>query len=361
MATKYDFNEWIQAARLPIEKVGIIYCTSTQTAIGREHEKLADCEVIEVANAVRAALIEKGYQAELVDLDPGRIGDLVRFDWIFNLTESIYGFPLADFEIARKLEAFKIQFTGSGSKTLKVCLDKAATKCGLLLNGISTPAFEVFQPGKPILNFLRYPLFVKPVREDGSIGINDSSIVRNDAELRHQVENVHRLYHQAALVEQYIQGRDITASVIGNGERAVVLPLSEITYPEQAGPKFLTFNGKWVADSLDFKVSKAQCPCNVSPQVERIIKDLALRAYHTMGCHDYARVDFRLRGESPFVLEVNPNPCINPDDSGFVRCGNAAGYSYADLVFKILENSVHNHLHSMQTGYLKVAAYQEAK
>jgi D-alanine-D-alanine ligase len=147
--------------------------------------------------------------------------------------------------------------------------------------------------------------------------------------------------------------------VIGNGDQAVVLPLSEITYPEHAGPKFLTFDGKWVNDSLDFQVSKAQCPCHVSPRMEGRIKDIALRAYHTMGCQDYARVDFRLQEEFPFVLEVNPNPCINPDDSGFVRSGKTAGYSYADLVLNIVQNSVHCHPHAMQPGYLPVVEYQD--
>jgi D-alanine-D-alanine ligase len=354
------FNKLKQAPRLPVEKVGIIYCTSAQTADGRETEKLADCEVIEVAHAVQAALLENGYQTELVDLDPGQIGDLRRFDWVFNLAESIYGYPLADFQVAQQMEKMDIKFTGSGSRTLRICLDKAATKCELLRNGIGTPAFEVFQPGLYILNLLKYPLFVKPVHEDGSIGIQNDSIVHNDTELKHQVEKIHQVYHQAALVEQYVDGRDITASVIGNGEQAVVLPLSEITYPEQLGPKFLTFQGKWVNESLDYQVSRAQCPSLLPLQTEYLIKDIALRAYNALGCRDYARVDFRLRGKCPFVLEVNPNPCINPDDSGFVRSGKAAGFSYADLVVNILENAVNNSLCPIDPGYLDVLNYQDA-
>jgi D-alanine-D-alanine ligase len=360
MAIYSSSNKWKPVSHMPIKRIGIVYCTSTQTAAGRETEKLADCEVVEVANAVQAALQAHGYQAELVNLDPDQIDDLCRFDWIFNLAESIYGYPLADFQVAQQMEKLGIKFTGSGSKTLKTCLDKAAAKCELLRNGIGTPAFEVFQPGSYILNLLRYPLFVKPVHEDGSIGIQNDSIVHNNAELKHQVEKIHQMYHQAALVEQYIDGRDITASVIGNGEQAVVLPLSEITYPQQLGPKFLTFQGKWVNDSLDYQVSRAQCPSLLPPQTENIMKDIALRAYNALGCRDYARVDFRLRGKCPFVLEVNPNPCINPDDSGFVRSGNAAGFSYANLVNKILENAVYNSLCPIENRYLDVLNYQTA-
>jgi D-alanine-D-alanine ligase len=325
-------------------EVGIVYCTSTTSASGREDEKRADCEVIEVAQAVKSALEEKGYRAELVDLDPTRIADLQRFDWVFNLAESIYGFPLADYEVAKKMEENNIRFTGSGSKTLKACLDKAVTKCELLRNGIGTPAYEVFQPGNKIFNMLGYPLIVKPIREDGSIGITLDSIARNDEELEQRVEKVHRMYSQAALVEEYIEGRDITASVIGNGEEAVVLPLSEITYADQAGPKLLTYKAKWSPDTHEYQSTKARCPCILSLKAEALIKDIALRAYRVMGCRDYARVDFRLRGRVPFVLEVNANPCINPDDSGFVRSSKAAGYSYTDMVMKILDGAVRDRL-----------------
>jgi D-alanine-D-alanine ligase len=174
------------------------------------------------------------------------------------------------------------------------------------------------------------------------VGINQDSIVHNDAELRCQVEKIHRMYQQAALVEQYIDGRDITVSVIGNGDQAVALPLSEITYPELAGPKFLTFEAKWLSDSPDYQVSAARCPAHVPPRLTRLIQSIALHAYHALGCRDYARVDFRLRGRYPYVLEVNPNPCINPDDSGFVRASKAAGLTYTAMVLKILTSAVEN-------------------
>ncbi len=332
------FHEVDHKTALPVRNIGLIYCTPTQTAPGREIEKQAECEEIGIAKAVQAALMAKGYQAELVDLQPDKIRDLRRFDWVFNLAETVYCYPLADFEVARKMEEFGINFTGSGWRTLRTCADKAATKCVMLLNGIGTPAFEVFQPGLPIVNFLRYPLFVKPVHEDGSYGISDESVVRTDAELKRQVEMIHRLYSQAALVEQFIDGRDITAPVIGNGDQAVVLPLYEIVYPEKARSKFLTFKTKWVEETPEYQASIGQC-ADLPPQVEARIKDVALRAYHAMGCRDYARVDFRLRGRSPLVLEVNPNPCINPE-TGFIESAKSAGYEYAELVAKILASAV---------------------
>jgi D-alanine-D-alanine ligase len=320
--------------------IGVVYCTSTQTAAGREFEQIADCEVIEVAHAVQAALQEKGCLVQLVDLDPQCISDLRQFDWVVNLTESIYGFPLTEDEIAGEMERLKINFTGSGSQALKSCLDKAATKSKLLKNGVLTPTYDVSYPGNPVGTKCRYPVMVKPVHEDGSIGISNESIAWDLAELALRVEKIHRVYHQAALVEEFIAGRDITASILGNGKQAVVLPLSEIIYPDHDESKFLTFDAKWLPTSEEFQTAVAHCPCDLDRQVETAIRQAALRAYRIMGCRDYARVDFRLRGDIPYVLEVNPNPCINPEDSGYVRCGNAGGFQYVDLIYQILLESV---------------------
>jgi D-alanine-D-alanine ligase len=163
------------------------------------------------------------------------------------------------------------------------------------------------------------------------------------AELVALVEKIHHKYRQAALVEEFIEGRDITASILGNGDEAVVLPLSEIIYPDPCGPGFLTYDAKWKSETAEFQTAVAKCPCGVESRVEVAIEQTALQAYRIMGCRDYARVDFRLKEEQAYVLEVNPNPCINPDDSGFVRCGKAAVFEYGELIHQILVNSVKNY------------------
>jgi len=327
---------------LPLRNVGIIYSTSDCSASGREIEKSADCEVIDVAHAIQAALTQRGIRVELVDLDPERIADLQKFDYLFNLAETIFGFPLKDYEVAEKLESLRINFTGAGSSSLKACVDKAFTKEELLKYGILTPAFELYQPGEPVHTHLNFPLIVKPVQEDGSFGITADSVVWDEAALQTQVLNTHKLYLQGALVEEFIEGRDVTASILGNGSEAVCLPLSEIVYPEDNEVKFLTFEAKWVVESPIFRSSIGHCPCQVESEVQEEICRSALQAYKIMNCRDYARVDFRIRGKEVFVLEVNPNPCLNPEDSGYVRCGNAQGYNYNDLVYQILVTSFNN-------------------
>ena len=338
----FEKAEGTLVASRPLNNVGIIYFTSSFSIHGREFEKVAENEVVEVAQAIKAALGEKGIRAELINLDPTRVVELRKYDWIFSLLEPVVGFPVTDIDIVEQMESLSIPFTGGGSYALKATIDKSVTKAEFLKYGIPTPVYDVVYPGDPILTKCRFPIIVKPVHEDGSVGITKNSITDNSTRLTSLVKKIHRLYQQAALVEEYIEGREINAAILGNGKEAVVLPLSEIIYPPQLGPKILTFKSKWKAHSLDFRASKAKCPGDLDPQVEAQIKEIALQAYQLLRCRDYARVDFRIRDNVPYVLEVNPNPCLNPHDAGFVRSGNAAGFTYTELVNKILEVSVSN-------------------
>jgi D-alanine-D-alanine ligase len=102
-------------------------------------------------------------------------------------------------------------------------------------------------------------------------------------------------------------------------------------------PKIVSFEAKWIEESMLCKNSNGKCPAEVSESLKNKMIELAKKAYNAMGCADYGRVDFRLRGEELFILEVNPNPCINPDGAGFVRSANCAGYSYDDIINKIVE------------------------
>jgi D-alanine-D-alanine ligase len=250
---------------------------------------------------------------------------------------------LKEYEIAEQMEWLGIPFTGSGSTTLKMCSDKAAVKKVLFSQGVRTPEFEVFKPGAEVYTQLGFPLIVKPLHEDGSIGIYKDSVVGTSRALDRKVHRIHQRYHQAALVEEYIDGRDISVSILGNSEKLNVLPPSECVFLEGfEGPKILTFDAKWVVGSSDFKHTGSACPCDLEPEIRDNLMKIATDVYGLMGCRDYARIDFRLQGNIPYVLEVNPNPCINPEDSGFVRAAMAEGYPYNDLILEILDRSMIN-------------------
>jgi D-alanine-D-alanine ligase len=322
--------------------IGVVLCSSDVTVCGRENEQLADKEIYITAKAVKAALESQGHRVDLVDLGKTSIDSARSYDWIFNLAENVCGFPYQEYEITEMIEKLGIGFTGSGSLCFKTCLEKSHAKTELMRGGIITPAFEVFSAGDAIHTRLPFPLIVKPVHEGGSIGIHEDSVVHNTDDLTSRVKRIHEFFNQAAIVEEFIEGRDFTASILGNNDEAVVLPLSECIYPQNGRPKLLSYESIWIPESTPYQTIVAKCPCDLDPSLDQHIREIALRAFRILGCQDYASVDIKLSANIPYVLEVNTNPCINPDDTGFTRSAAAAGMSYKELVNSILQSSIKN-------------------
>lgn len=321
-------------------RVGILYNLVDKVDRGKDLDKLADNEVLETSKAVKAALEKKGHSAVLERLKPGELGALKqKYDLIFNLAEGIGSDPTREAEIAASFEKAGLPFTGAGSKALALCLNKEKAKKVLIKNKIPTPKYQIIaRLDEKRKKELAFPLIIKPVHEDGSIGINSDSVVNDDDAFQKKVKEVVEVYKQPALVEEYIDGREINVALLGNGNDMQVLPLSEIVFDFPPGvPKIVSFEAKWVEDSMLCKKSVGKCPAKVPENLKNKMVELAKKAYNAMGCADYGRVDFRMRGEELFVLEVNPNPCINPDGAGFIRSANYAGYSYDDIINKIVE------------------------
>ena len=343
-------------------KIAIVYSAADQVLSGREEERIADDEAQEVAGAVKAVLEAYGQAADVLSIRPDHLDALVGYAWIFNLAENICGLGDLEYQIARGMEDLGLHFTGSSAATLKTCVNKANTKAKIMQQGMLTPAYTVVQPGERVETDLAFPLFVKPVQEDGSVGIAANSQVQNPAELDAKVREIHHVYRQAALVEEYIEGRDISAAVIGNGGEMQVLPLSEIVFqPDFVGPRVLTYESIWMEESDVYAKNEAICPCTLSNQTRDFIMTMARRCFIAMGCEDYARIDFRLKGHTPYVLEVNPNPCIHPAGSGFVRASQAAGLDFPALIRLILEHSMRkNALPNPAARQFKEALWSEA-
>jgi D-alanine-D-alanine ligase and related ATP-grasp enzymes len=321
--------------------IGVIYNSTKVVPLGREIEKLADSEIWDTAVAVKSALEKKGHQVDLVTFEADQVEELCKYEWIFNLAETIYGFPFADYQIAEIMEGLGIPFTGSGSATLRTCLYKSATKTQIQNHGIRTPRYEMVDPGDTVKTNLAFPLIVKPDHEDGGIGIKSDSVVQSMPELVRKISEIHQIYGQAALLEEFIDGRDITVSIIGNGDDLTVFPLSEIIFSDDyLGPRILTFEEKWVEESPAYQKSVARCPCSMDEKSQAEINNIAIRLFKILGCRDYAIVDFRLKGDEPYVIEVNPNPCINPINSGFITEGAVYGFSYDEIINEILKRSM---------------------
>lgn len=255
-------------------------------------------------------------------------------DIAFNICEGHYG-DSRESQIPALLELLRIPYTGSKILTLALTLDKVMCKRVLLGEGLPTPPFQVLeQAGEPLHPELQFPLFVKPSREGTGMGITRDSVVRDEAGLRAQVDKIINHYHQPALVEHFVDGREITVGIMGN-ESLTVLPILEIDLspcpPEEAG----IYTSRVKTELA--RVPNYICPAPLEAHLAEELGQIATAAYRATGCLDVARVDFRLDSQNrPWILEINPLPGLSPGISDLVIIGAAAGLSHAQLVNRIL-------------------------
>ncbi len=307
-------------------------------AVDRIAEEGAELE----AHAVAAALVKLGHTAPLVPLGEDLFdfaGQLRRLapDLVFNLCEGFWGNSRREMHVAALFELLGLTFTGAPPLSLGLTQDKVRTKDLLVSHKLPTPRYQVVRPGEqwPHTCDLVYPLIVKPQFEDASHGISDASIVEKERELRKQIKYVHTTYKQGALVEEFIDGREINAALIGKSPWEV-LPLSEIRFHPDLARPIVSYEGKWLEKSLGYKSTKPICPTKLSKHDEIMIQGVAVRACKILDCRDYARVDIRLRDGIPYILEINANPDISPD-AGLARSAKVAGMNYPQLIGRILD------------------------
>jgi D-alanine-D-alanine ligase len=263
----------------------------------------------------------------------------VEADLIFNLTESYAGDDTKDMNIAAYLDLLGHSYTGAGPHALYLAQDKALAKKIFAFHGIKTPYFATSYRGKlDHSHDISFPLIVKPTSEDGSIGIDASSVVDSVKELMKKIHYIHEEFDAPALIEEYIEGREIYASVLGN-ENAEVLPLVELDLSRlpEGTPRIAGTDVKWEKETEAYKVTKA---APVEDMVEATVKrlsDTALAAYQALKLRDYGRIDMRLskKGEV-FVIEANPNPWLSTA-AEFVMAARKAGRSYTQLIGEIVD------------------------
>ena len=256
-------------------------------------------------------------------------------DIIFNFVESVQGISRLEFCVAGLFQILGVQFTGNTPIALGTCLDKVLTKNILESFGVDTPGFMKVTPGTEVSsdNFdLNFPVIMKLANEDASIGISEFSVVNDMEELQTHLGFLVATYNQPVIIEEYIEGREFNVAVLG-GE---VLPVSEIEFHLPDGlPKIVTYEGKWIEGSTYYNSTVPKCPAVLDSKLRKSIESIALDAYKTLKCRDYARIDIRIdRKKRPYVIEVNPNPDISLD-SGFVRAAAAAEISYSQLLSRI--------------------------
>ncbi len=317
----------------------VVFNVVEQVAQGEADDLFAEQEIVLVEQDIEKALQEHGHTTAAVPIRDDLWGPLKAYDpneWlIFNLCESIRNKTYLEPYIISVFEHLGFRYTGSDRRALSSCLNKARAKEILQAHGLPTAAFQIFTPWT-IDRHIEYPLFVKPVAEDASIGISANSVVHDDRALRRQVRYIWEAYHQAAIVEEFIQGREFNVTVLGD-ESPWVMPLSEINFKHIANPfaRIVSFRAKWVPTSEEYLKTPPTCPARVSDSLKTRIEDVARRAYQAMGLRDYGRVDLRVQNGIPYILEVNPNADLSPD-AGIARAARVAGMTYADLADEIV-------------------------
>jgi D-alanine-D-alanine ligase len=314
----------------------------------KEEEAIVDLSelgVIEEMEDIKNALNGLGYKTSImnVDSDIFRLIDHLRAedpDLIFNLVECVENEAIQEMNVAGIYDLLKIPYTGAPALTLGLALNKPRVKEILSYYNIRTPRFQVFQISEKITlrDDLKFPLIVKPSREDASVGIEDASVCYSIAELRKRVRYIFEEFDQPALVEEFITGRELNVAIMGN-KKPIVLPISEIDFSGLTDDmhKIVSYDAKWVHGSIAFVGTNGVCPAPIPQELEEQVKAIATQCYHVIGCRDYGRVDFRISEDgTPYVLEVNPNPDIS-DDAGFARSARVHGFTFEQAIAKIVE------------------------
>jgi D-alanine-D-alanine ligase len=260
---------------------------------------------------------------------------------IVNLCDDLPGGSMHEMHFAGALELLGLPYTGSPPLALGLCRDKAKTKLILRGHGIPTAPFVLVDGDEEEADLanLRYPVIAKPACEDGSLGISDAAIAADEPAARRAIAAVLARFGPA-LVEEYIEGRELNVPILGN-DPPRVLPVSEIDFSGlPAGmPHICGYEAKWEAADARYAGTVGICPAELTDSLESRIEHWSALAFRALGLRDYARIDWRLSPTRGLIaLEVNPNPDLSPS-SGFLRSLRAAGLDYPEFIGRLVEEA----------------------
>jgi D-alanine-D-alanine ligase len=327
---------------------------------GMAEDQWDDLDSEKTVHSLVDAIRSGGHTCEFFEGNITLVDTLPQFkpDICFNICEGHFG-DAREAQVPAILEMMRIPYTGSKVLTLALALDKPMTKRVLAYHDLPSPDFQTFERvDEPLADDLVFPLFVKPSREGTGMGVSAQSIVHNEEELRHQVGLILNKYKQPALVECYIEGREVTVGVVGNlvGPVARRVPHDESSRRIQAGLRFLPpmevnlnpFQESDVVYSNRLKVDLADqleylCPAPLEEDLVDELNWLTAAVFRVTGSQDVARVDFRLNTQEdlkPYILEINPLPGLSPGISDLVIEAAADGIEHTELVNIILETAI---------------------
>jgi len=327
---------------------------------GMPEDQWDDLDSEKTIHALLEAIRSGGHTCDFLEGDITLVDTVRKFkpDICFNICESHFG-DAREAQVPAILEKLQIPYTGSKVLCLALGLDKPMTKRVLTYHDLPTPDFQTFERvDEPLDEKMQFPLFVKPSREGTGMGVTAQSIVKDEAELREQVSQMIQRYKQAALVETFIEGREVTVGMVGNlvGPVARRLPHDEDLPRIEAGLRFFPPMEVDLSPYLEtdavyanrLKVALADqlnylCPAPLDDDMVDELNWLAAAVFRVTGALDVARVDFRLDAKDdwkPYILEINPLPGLSPGISDIVIEAAAEGVDHPTLVNMILETAL---------------------
>ncbi len=324
-------------------KVLVAFNESEIDSDAEDPDSISEAAVHSEVEAVAASLGRLGHTfTTLPIVNPiDQLAEIRDFapDVIFNLCEGLMGNSRLEMHASCVWELLGIPYTGNGPLTQELSRKKSLAKKILEADGVSTPG-HILYDAVPESCAIAFPVIVKPSEEDASLGVGVDAIARDMGALQKLVKRILDKYHQPALVEAYIEGREINAAVLG-GSTPKVLPFSEIDFSglDACYPRITSYEAKWLVDHPMYHKTPSVCPAKVDPELAGRLEKAALRVYKTFEGRDYGRVDFRVDAEgTPYVLEFNPNPDISPE-GGFAKALRAAEIDFDQFVDGVLHEA----------------------
>jgi D-alanine-D-alanine ligase len=329
-------------------KVLVLFDGTSPTTIDQDFSKEMKTKEWKTEADVMSALGTLGHAAEHlaiyddVDLLRQKLETFAP-DVLFNLVEQFRNNPGFDQNIVSFFEMQGLPFTGCGSTGLTLCKHKGISKKILHYHHIHVPNFVVIPRGQRIgrPKQLKFPILVKPVKEEASYGISRASFVESDDDFRERVGFIHEKYNSDAIAEEYIEGRELYVSIMGN-VKLTVFPIREMVFKEVPPnePKIATFKAKWDEEYRKRWGLENQFAEDLTPELVANIQETCKRIYRLLTIDGYARMDLRLSANNElYFIEANPNPHLAEDEDFAISAGKA-GFPYPQLIDKIVRQGV---------------------
>jgi D-alanine-D-alanine ligase len=312
-----------------------------------EYEKYWQTPDWKSENDVRMALIKLGHQV----IPFGIFDDLQGFlklvseekpDLVFNMSEAFSGQRGLEANLPSVMQLLGVPFTGSGPVSLQLCKDKGLTKIILSHHDIQTPQFIVAKKGRPVesLKKFQFPAFIKPLQLESSEGISLSSYVQNEKEALSRVQFIHDKLGADAIIEEFIDGREVYVSVLGN-DKLTTYPPRELFFKQmqKTEPKFATYKSKWDKDYRKKWGIDTGWMNDTTEPFQKKLSETCKKIYRLLHIQGFGRIDLRIKGENIYFIEANPNPSIAKKED-FSLSAQKAGIDYTELISKIVSLSL---------------------